>query len=63
MFVAMVTNGILNNCYIIDDCILDYLEVNDNMITSLMMRHRTLSDTNTTLVENLTGVQDEVRNS
>lgn len=39
----------------------DYLEVNDSMITSLMMRHRTLQDTNTTLVENLTSMADQVK--
>ena len=39
----------------------DYLEVTDSMLQSLMMRHRTLSDTNLTLVENLTTMSDRVR--
>ncbi|ELU04528.1 hypothetical protein CAPTEDRAFT_220283 [Capitella teleta] len=37
-----------------------YLEVNDSMITSLMMRHRTLHETNTGLVSNLTSMSDNL---
>ena len=40
--------------------ITDYLEVTDSMLQSLMMRHRTLSDTNCTLVENLGTMADQV---
>lgn len=39
---------------------LDYIEMNDNMVTGLMMRHRTLSDTNGQLVDNLLAMADEV---
>merc|ERR1711976_899124 len=37
-----------------------YLEVNDSMITSLMMRHRTLHDTNTGLLDNLLSMTDQL---
>lgn len=39
----------------------DYLEVNDSMLSSLMMRHRTLAATNQDLVENLQEVVDQVK--
>lgn len=38
----------------------DYLEVNDSMLNSLMMRHRTLSDTNQNLVDNLDDMANAV---
>jgi len=34
--------------------------VQDSMVNSLMMRHRTLSDTNKTLLQNLIEMGDEV---
>ncbi|XP_074662239.1 coiled-coil domain-containing protein 42 homolog [Tubulanus polymorphus] len=37
----------------------NYIEMTDNMITSLMMRHRTLSDTNQQLVDNLSEMTDK----
>ena len=42
-------------------CLVDYLQVTDSMLHSLMMRHKTLSNTNGTLVENLQNMSDEVR--
>ncbi|KAI0241886.1 hypothetical protein LSAT2_015740 [Lamellibrachia satsuma] len=38
----------------------DYLEVNDTKLNSLMMRHRTLSDTNDSLVSNIINITDEL---
>ncbi|KAK2183881.1 hypothetical protein NP493_293g03048 [Ridgeia piscesae] len=38
----------------------DYLEVNDTKLNSLMMRHRTLSDTNDSLIHNIINITDEL---
>ena len=35
--------------------------MNDTKLNSLMMRHRTLSDTNDSLIENIIDITDEVR--
>ena len=58
-------DGISQNIYLVhfltfNHVFSDYLEINDSMLTSLMMRHRTLSATNQNLVTNLTTMADSV---
>lgn len=38
----------------------NYIEMQDNMLNSLMMRHHTLSETNKDLVDNVLGMADEL---
>ncbi|XP_064622298.1 uncharacterized protein LOC135484592 [Lineus longissimus] len=45
---------------VVDSLPENYIEMNDNMVTGLMMRHRTLSDTNGQLVDNLLAMADEI---
>ena len=52
----MLTNLIFHSAFLL----LDYLEANDSMLMGIMMRFRTLSATNQSLVQMLIDTSDQV---